>query len=163
MTMDDQYPKLVVECQLARRRLAQAFEPGADSEIERQFLRVSDRTLATVGPRWRTHPSSADAQKNHYKEEASIGDPVQRSTMSFVHSRSGGTFARQHGTTKRDINGFSFILILILLSEITASQTDNPVFWLLVGPTPLALAFAANRLLRYRSTRSGSGKTISQE
>jgi hypothetical protein len=151
MTMDDQYPKLVVESQLARRRLAQAFEPGADSEIERQFLRVSDRTLATV------------AQKNHYKEEASIGDPVQRSTMSFVHSRSGGTFARQHGTTKRDINGFSFILILILLSEITASQTDNPLFWLLVGPTPLALAFAANRLLRYRSTRSGSGKTISQE
>jgi hypothetical protein len=141
MTMDDQYPKLVVESQLARRRLAQAFEPGADSEIERQFLRVSDRTLATV------------AQKNRYKEEASIGDPVQRSTMSFVHSRSGGTFARQPGTTKRDINGFSFILILLLLSEITASQTDNPVFWLLVGPTPLALAFAANRLLRYRSTQ----------
>jgi hypothetical protein len=151
MTMDDQYPKLVVESQLARRRLAQAFEPGADSKIERQFLRVSDRTLATV------------AQKNHYKEEASIGDPVQRSTMSFVHSRSGGTFARQPGTTKRDINGFSFILILILLSEISASQTDNPVFWLLVGPTPLALAFAAHRLFRYRSTRSGSGKTISQE
>ena len=72
--MDDQYPKLVVESQLARRRLAQAFEPGADAEIERQFLPVSDRTLATV------------AQKNHYKEEASIGDPVQRSTMSFVHS-----------------------------------------------------------------------------
>jgi hypothetical protein len=151
MTMDDQYPKLVVESQLARRRLAQAFEPGAGSKIERQFLRVSDRTLATI------------AQKNHYKEEASIGDPVQRSTMSFVHSRSGGTFARQPGTTKRDINGFSFILILILLSEISASQTDNPVFWLLVGPTPLALAFAAHRLLRHRSTRSGSGKTISQE
>jgi hypothetical protein len=151
MTMNDQYPKLVVESQLARRRLARAFKSEAALEIERQFLRVSDRTLATV------------AQKNLYKEEASIGDPVQRSTMSFVHSRSGGTFARQPGTTKRDINGFSFILILILLSEITASQTDNPVFWLLVGPTPLALAFAANRLLRYRSTRSGSGKTISQQ
>ena len=151
MTMDDQYPKLVVESQLARRRLAQAFEPGADAEIERQFLPVSDRTLATV------------AQKNHYKEEASIGDPVQRSTMSFVHSRSGGTFARRSGTTKRDINGFSFILILILLSEISASQTDNPVFWLLVGPTPLALAFAAHRLLRYRSTRSGLEKTICKE
>jgi hypothetical protein len=149
MIMDDQYPKLVVESQLARRRLAQAFESGADSEIKRQFLPVSDRTLVTV------------AQKNHCKVEASIGDPV-RSTTSFVHSRDGETFAKQPGT-KRDINGLSFVLILLLLSEITASQTDNIVFWLLIGPTPLALAFAANRLLRYRSIRSGSEKTISQE
>jgi hypothetical protein len=150
MTMDDQYPKLLVESRLARRRLAQAFESGADSESKHQFLPVSDRTLATV------------AQKNHCKDETPIGDPV-RSTTSFVHSRSGGTFAKQPGTTKRDVNGFSFILILLLLSEITASQTDNPVFWLLIGPTPLALIFAATRLLRYRSTRSGSEKTISQE
>ena len=148
--MDDQYPKLVVESELARRRLAQAFESGADSEIKRQFLPVSDRTLATV------------AQKNRYKDEASIGDPV-RSATSFVHLRSGGTLAKQPGTTKRDINGFSFILILLLLSEIAASQTDNLVFWLLIGPAPLALAFAANRLLRYRSIRSGLEKTINQE
>jgi hypothetical protein len=129
MTMDDQYPKLVVESQLARRRLAQAFESGADSEIKHQFLPVSDRTLATV------------AQKNHH----------------------GGTFAKQPGTTKRGINCFSFILILLLLNEITASQTDNPAFWLFVGAISPALAFAANRLLQYRSTRNGSGKTISQE
>jgi hypothetical protein len=84
MTMDDQYPKLVVESQLARRRLAQAFESGPDSEIKRQYLPVSDRTLATV------------AQKNHHKDGASIGKPV-RSTTSFVHSKSGGTFAKQPG------------------------------------------------------------------
>jgi len=69
----------------------------------------------------------------------------------------------QSDIPKRDISGFGFLLILMLLSEIAAAQTENPVFWLLVGPTPLALAFAANRFLQYRPTRSGSGKTISQE
>src|ERR1700761_2644753 len=150
MIMDDQYPKLVVESQLARRRLAQAFESGADSGIKHQFLPVNNRTLVTV------------VQKNHRKVKSSFGDPV-RSTTSFTHSRNGGTLAKQPGTTKRDMNCFSFILILLLLSEITASQTDNPVFWLLVGPTPLALVFATNRLLRYRSIRNGSEKTINQE
>ena len=43
------------------------------------------------------------------------------------------------GNGKRDMSGFSFVLILMLLCEIAALQTDHPVFWLLVGPTPLAL------------------------
>ena len=61
---------------------------------------------------------------------------------------------------KRDMSGFSFVLILMLLCEIAASQTDNPVFWLLVGPTPLALALASSRLFRnsrYRSRRGFRG------
>jgi hypothetical protein len=136
--MDDQYPRLVVESLLARKQLAQKFESEAASE----FSPVNDLTLATA------------LQKNAGKDETSIRDRV-RSNKSFVHRTSSGTFAKQPGTTKRDINGFSFILILVLLSAIMGSQTDNPVFWLLVGPTPLALAFTANRLLRYRSTRRG--------
>jgi hypothetical protein len=61
---------------------------------------------------------------------------------------------------KRDMSGFSFVLILMLISEIAALQTDNPVFWLLVGPTPLALALASSRVLRYRSSpqRSPAGR-----
>jgi hypothetical protein len=55
------------------------------------------------------------------------------------------------GTAKRDISGFGIVLILMLLCEIAAAQTDKPVFWLLVGPTPLALAATANRLLAKRA------------
>ena len=70
---------------------------------------------------------------------------------------------KQPDFPKRDISGFGFLLILILLCEIAAAQTDHPVFWLLVGPTPLALALTAKRLLQYRPNRSCSGKTIGQE
>ena len=55
------------------------------------------------------------------------------------------------GTAERDISGFGFVLTLMLLCEIAAAQTDHPVFWLLVGPTPLALAVTATRLLAKRA------------
>jgi hypothetical protein len=45
---------------------------------------------------------------------------------------------KQPDTAKRDIIGFGFLLVLADLSEIAAAQTNNAVFWLLVGPTPLA-------------------------
>jgi hypothetical protein len=44
MTMDSQYPRLVVESQLARKQLAQTFESEAASE----FSLVNDLTLATA-------------------------------------------------------------------------------------------------------------------
>jgi hypothetical protein len=35
----------------------------------------------------------------------------------------------------------SFTLTLVLLGTIGAVQTDNPMFWLLIGPTPFAVVF----------------------
>jgi hypothetical protein len=98
--MNDQHPKLVIDSQLARRRLAQEFTSREDLDRKRRN---------------------------------SIKRP---------------------GNAKRDMSGFSFVLILMLLCEIAALQTDNPVFWLLVGPTPLALALASSRLFRYSRYRS---------
>jgi hypothetical protein len=36
---------------------------------------------------------------------------------------------------------FTFTLTLLLLSTIGAAQTDNPMFWLLIGPAPFAVVF----------------------
>lgn len=146
--MDDQYPKLVIDGRVARRQLAQEFESGVDSNTQRPVSPRRNRKLATV------------PHKNGSEGKAPYRDFV-RSTASFINrTRSRKT---QSDIPKRDISGFGFLLILMLLSEIAAAQTDNPVFWLLVGPAPLALALTANRFLQYRPTRSGSGKTISQE
>jgi hypothetical protein len=62
---------------------------------------------------------------------------------------------------KRDMSGFTFVLILMFLCEIAALETDNPVFWLLVGPTPLAVALASRCLIRYRSSsqKSNAGRS----
>jgi hypothetical protein len=144
--MNDQYLKFVIENRLARKRLAQTFD-SRDSEMKRRFSPVADRIFAT------------DVQKNTDKDETSTRHRVRSKTGFFYRTRS-GVLAKQSSTTKRDSSGFCFMLFLLFLSEITASQTENPVFWLLVGPTPLAIAFAAYCYLRYKSARSGSEKTI---
>ena len=136
--MNDRYPKLVIDSQLAREHLAQEFTSGVDLDTKRPVLLVSDRSLVTA------------PQENDCKGETSYRDPVS-STTSFVHRTRSRNSMKLPCSEKRDMSSFSFMLILMLVCEIAASQTDNPVFWLLVGPTPLALALASSRLLRYRS------------
>jgi hypothetical protein len=40
-----------------------------------------------------------------------------------------------------DISAFGFTLSLVLLGTILSAYTDRPVFWLLVGPGPIAIGF----------------------
>jgi hypothetical protein len=82
MTMDDLYPRLVVESLLARKQLAQTFESAATSE----FSPVNDLTLGTA------------LQKNAGKDETSIRDRV-RSNKSFVHRTSSG----RHDETRHQL------------------------------------------------------------
>jgi hypothetical protein len=134
--MNDQYPKLVIDSQLARERLAQEFTAEIDLDAKGRFLPVSDRSSAP--------------QENSCICERSPRDPAS-STTSFVHRKRTANSMKLPDNGKRDMSGFSFVLILMLLCEIAASQTDNPAFWFLVGPTPLALALASSCFLRYRS------------
>jgi hypothetical protein len=123
--MHGQYPKFVIDSRLARRRLVQAFESRVDWESKRRSSPVSDRTLATA------------PQKNIGTGETSIRD-LFRSITSLLRRIRSRTLVKQPDTAKRDIIGFGFLLVLADLSEIAAAQTNNAVFWLLVGPTPLA-------------------------
>jgi hypothetical protein len=40
-----------------------------------------------------------------------------------------------------DMSTFSFTLTLLLLGTVGAAQTDNPMFWLLIGPAPFSVVF----------------------
>jgi len=48
----------------------------------------------------------------------------------------------------RDVSAFSIVLMLLLLGMFAAAHTDRPVFWLLVGPAPLAVGFTLITFLR---------------
>jgi hypothetical protein len=94
------------------------------------------------------------------RKDAGSGNPSHtflfaRCFKSLRRVRS-GKIVKRSNDEKRDLSIAGFVLILVLVYEIAAVQSDNPDFWLLVGPTPLAIAFTANRLLRCRSSRSGS-------
>jgi hypothetical protein len=41
-----------------------------------------------------------------------------------------------------DMSAFSFTLTLLLLGTVGAIQTENPMFWLLIGPAPFFVVFA---------------------
>jgi hypothetical protein len=46
------------------------------------------------------------------------------------------------------MSSFSFVLMLLLLGLFMAAHSDRPVFWLLVGPGPLAIAFTLTTFVR---------------
>jgi hypothetical protein len=49
-----------------------------------------------------------------------------------------------------DMSAFTFTLTLLLLATIGATQTDNPMFWLVIGPAPFAIMFAGLVFWRQR-------------
>jgi hypothetical protein len=50
--------------------------------------------------------------------------------------------------TTGDISVFAFTLSLVLFGTIFSAHTDRPVFWLLVGPGPIAIGFTLITFLR---------------
>jgi hypothetical protein len=57
------------------------------------------------------------------------------------------------GDIKRDLTVSSFMLALVLVGVVVAAHTDHPVFWLLVGPTPIAVLHTTRTFLRQRVIR----------
>jgi hypothetical protein len=55
---------------------------------------------------------------------------------------------RGTNSTRKDMSVFSFVLMLLLLGMFAAAHSDRPVFWLLVGPFPLAVGFTLTTFLR---------------
>jgi hypothetical protein len=58
--------------------------------------------------------------------------------------------AKKSDWSGRDMSSFSFTLTLLLSGTIAAANADRPLFWLLIGPTPLAIGLAAAVFLRPR-------------
>jgi hypothetical protein len=52
-----------------------------------------------------------------------------------------------------DMSPFSFILALLLTGTVAAARSEDPAFWLLVGPAPLAAVFTATAIFRRRLGR----------
>ncbi|MGA8656666.1 MAG: hypothetical protein WB586_11015 [Chthoniobacterales bacterium] len=65
------------------------------------------------------------------KCSGSVSDDPRRKATSLKWSSRG----------RNDMSTFSFTLTLLLLGTIGATQTDNPMFWLLIGPAPFAIVF----------------------
>ena len=55
--------------------------------------------------------------------------------------------------TKRDLTVSGLVLALLFSGAVVAAHTDQPVFWLLVGPAPFAVVYTVGTCLRHRLIR----------
>jgi hypothetical protein len=54
----------------------------------------------------------------------------------------------QRGQMKRDLTVSGFVFALVSVGVILAAYTDRPVFWLLIGPAPVAVLHTTRTFLR---------------
>jgi hypothetical protein len=60
---------------------------------------------------------------------------------------------------RRDMSTFTFTLTLLLLGTVGAAQSDNAMFWLLIGPAPFTVLFAGLVFFRQGFGPRRVGKT----
>ena len=72
----------------------------------------------------------------------------------FVRSRVRTALrASEPGQMKRDLTESGFVFILVLVGAILTAYTERPVFWLLIGPAPVAALHTLRTFLRQRLRR----------
>ena len=123
-----------METDAAKRRLAELFESDTSRSADRQ-------STAIVAPdRRRPFPTTAEKHRTACQSCHSAPTPgIQAKTaIPVVDTRQ----------TKRDLSVSSFMLTLVLMGVIVAANTDRPLFWLLIGPAPVAVLHAVGTLLR---------------
>jgi hypothetical protein len=72
-------------------------------------------------------------------------------------------FPKRFYWMREDMGALSFSWTLVLLATFAATQSDQPALWLLVGPAPLAIGFAAAALLRRRFNLCGYLRGLRQQ
>ena len=62
---------------------------------------------------------------------------------------------------RRDLTVSGFVFTLVLVGVILAANTDRPIFWLLIGPAPVAVLHTIRtflkQLLRRQEVLLGNG------
>ncbi len=117
--MNYPYDSFHLEEERARKNLAQVFQTGASGPGD--CLPLPERR------------STSQASRPVKGRNRSAGVSHKRKDSEW---------------TERDMSSFSFVLMLLLLGLFMAAHSDRPVFWLLVGPGPLAIGFTLTTFVR---------------
>ena len=121
------YVSLLLETDAVKRRLSELFES--------ETFRSADYRSTEIVPHERSSATRTSAEDNN--------DTFGK----YDRTRS--------GQTRRDLTVSGFMLALVLVGVVAAAHTDQPVFWLLIVPTPFALLHTIRTFLRQRVTREG--------
>jgi hypothetical protein len=119
------YTSLHVEARRATQRLSQVFQ-GRDME----------------------NPVSLELDDAPVVNREKKGLSPKLTGQNRIAGDLGKQPARESDSSREDMSSFSFTLTLLLSGTIAAANAEHPLFWLLIGPTPLAVGLAAVIFLR---------------
>src|SRR6201995_5833800 len=132
------YISLLLEAEAANRRLARLFR-------SEDLDRASQQSISMV-----THDSNGAARREENnkmpQENRHERTPARNRTRTVIPDTGSGA-------TKRDLTVSSFMLALVLGGVVVAANTDHPVFWLFIGPIPVAVLHTTRAFLRQRVIR----------
>jgi hypothetical protein len=133
--MNFPYSSLIMEADNAKQQLTKVFQTEACGQISRQ-----NEIKRSSGENEWNEAATRPKESFHFFR---LGD-VRLYPWKKTRSSKGLYWMRE------DMGALSFAWTLVLLSALAATQTDQPVLWLLIGPAPLALGVVAAGFLRRR-------------
>lgn len=131
------YVSFLLESGAAKRRLAELFESDALGPVDHLSTAMVTRDQSRVA-----RPSTKQ-KKKLFQNNRSTQRPVRNRARTAIPNME----SRQ---IKRDLTVSGFMLAPVSVGVVLAAHTDQPVFWLLVGPAPLAVLHTIRTFLRQR-------------
>src|SRR5215469_17030715 len=126
---------LLLESEAANRRLARLFQSEELHQATCQPIAMVTRDSSRAAQRDAKQHSEMPQENRHERTQVCSRT---RTVIPNIGS----------GATKRDLTVFSFMLAHVLAGVVVAAQTDHPVFWLLVGPIPVAILHTTMTFVR---------------
>ena len=131
---------LLLQGYAARRKLAELFRC--------EGVKQANQPSTALAPRDGIPAIQTAIEQNSkaFRENSRKQGLVRKRTPTVLRTS-------QQGQRKRDLTLSGFVFTLMLVGVILAAHTDRPVFWLLIGPVPVAVLHTIRRFLRRRLRR----------
>jgi hypothetical protein len=130
----DKDVSLLLQGYAAKRKLAQSFQAEGPAQANHPSTAIVTRDSVRTGIK----------QNSKLLRETCREDGVVRARATTAKQ------TRQPELIRRDLTVSSFVFTLVLVGAILAAYTDRPVFWLLIGPAPVAVLHTIRTFLRRR-------------
>ena len=123
--MNHPYTNLNMETRRAKQRMIQVFQGRrAESLVEIEDVPVANQQKRATDRPW-------------------LSRELTRQCKVLSDLRKAERSAKESDWSGKDMSSFSFTLTLLLSGTIAAANADQPLFWLSIGPAPLAIGLAA--------------------
>jgi hypothetical protein len=136
------YVSFLLEAGAAKRRVAELFESEALGPVDHLPIATAAQDQSRIGR------PGAKEKKKLFPEYRSTQGPVRDRARTAIPDM-------ESGQMTRDLTVSSFVLALVLVGVVLAAHTERPVFWLLIGPTPLVVLHTIGSFFRQRVVRRG--------